>query len=326
MLKKILTFLLLATMLLFAASCKKQSGDLTEVRIAFFPNITHAQALYGKHTELYQQAFGDLKVKWLQFNAGPAEIEAMFAGEVDIGYIGPVPAINAFLRSRGDVRVISGASNAGAVLVTRPNLKLTSPSQLGGLKVAIPQYGNTQHISLLHILRQNGLETKTKGGTVEVVQAENADIRTLLDRGSIDAALVPEPWGARMIHEIGANLFLDEAQVWRNGDYPVALVIVRMDFLKQHPDVVETFLQTHLKITKQINADIAAAREIINNELIALTGRSLAPEVLEEALSRVKITTDIDSDVLNEFIVLLAAEGFAASAEPQPGLIHAVKH
>lgn len=293
------------------------------MRIAFFPNITHAQALYGKNTGLFGQAFGgDIAVKWVEFNAGPAEIEAMFAGEVDIGYIGPIPAINAYARSKGDVKVLSGAANGGAILVTRPDLKLASPSQLSGLKVAVPQFGNTQHISLLNILRENGLEPVDKGGTVEVAQAENADIKTLLDRGEIDAALVPEPWGARMINEIGANLFLDEKQIWRGGDYPVAVTIVNVDFLKANPEIVKTFLRTHREITDKINGDIKAAGEIMNSELLALTQKSLEPAVLEEALSRVKITADTDAGVMNDFIVLLANEGYAESAGPQPDLIY----
>lgn len=314
--------LLLFVIAVLITGCNKQD-EQHEIRIAFFPNITHTQALYGKNTGAFEKAFGnDIRVKWQQFNAGPAEIEAMFAGEVDIGYIGPIPAINAHIKSNGDIRVISGASNGGAIMVTKPDLKLDSISQLSGLKVAVPQLGNTQHISLLNLLRENGLETSDKGGTVEVLQSENADIKALLDRGSIDAALVPEPWGARMINEIGANLFLDEKQIWRNGDYPVAVVIVNMDFANKHPEHVKTFLQTHLEITKTINRDIFAAEKIINDELLALTQKSLEPEVLKEALGRVKVTTDIDSGVMNEFIVLLANEGFTAGKEARPDLVN----
>jgi len=320
--KKTLIFVLLMISIVLIPGCGRRSGELTEVRIAFFPNITHAQALYGKHIGFYEQAFGDLNVRWLQFNAGPSVVEALFAGEVDIAYIGPIPAINAFLRSRGEVRVISGAANGGAVMVTRSDLFLTSPVELDGLRVAIPQLANTQHISLLNILRENGLETSDRGGSVSIVQADNADIRTLLDRGEIDAALIPEPWGARMIHEIGANLFLDEKQIWRDGNYPVALVIVDIRFLEAHPDVVKTFLQMHHDLTSMINKDIPAASEILNYELERLTGRALEPKVLDEALSRISITTDIDIDVLNDFIALLTAEGFAASANPRPDLIY----
>jgi NitT/TauT family transport system substrate-binding protein len=320
--RRIFALTIFILVIIVIAACGR-SDELSEVRIGFFPNITHAQALYGKHTGLFDDAFGDeTDIRWLQFNAGPAVIEAMFAGEVDISYIGPIPAINAYLRSRGDVRVVSGAADGGAVLVTRPDLVLYSAAGLDGLRVAIPQLANTQHISLLHILRENGLETSDRGGTVDVIQATNADIRMLLSRGEVDAALVPEPWGAIMIQETGANLFLDEKQVWRDGNYPVALVIVHMDFLNAHPEKVRAFLQTHLHITDLINADRLTAGEVINKELEALTGRPLESGVLEEAFGRIKVTADIDIEVLNEFIVLLAEEGFAVSADPQPGLIY----
>lgn len=319
--KKFFTTLFII-ILLMSSGCKKQEA-FSEVRIAFFPNITHAQALYGKNTGLYEQAFGDdISVKWVQFNAGPAEIEAMFAGEVDIGYIGPIPAINAFIKSKGDVKIIAGAANGGAVMVTKSGLTLDSPSQLSGLKVAVPQLGNTQHISLLNILRENGLETSDKGGSVEVVQAENADIKSLLDRGNIDAALVPEPWGARMINEVGANLFLDEKQIWREGNYPVAVVIVNMDFMDKNPEAVKVFLQTHLKITDKINDDLVEAEKIINDELLVLTQKQLVPVVLEEAFGRVAVTSNIDNEIMDDFIVLLANEGFIETPESRPGLVY----
>lgn len=57
------------------------------------------------------------KVSWTSFNAGPAEVEAVFAGEIDLGYIGPVPALSANAKSNGEVKIISNVTNAGAVLL-----------------------------------------------------------------------------------------------------------------------------------------------------------------------------------------------------------------
>lgn len=305
--------ILLGLLLCFMGCAQEPSAEAPEsLRVAYFPNLTHAQALYGKNTGRFAEAFGvDLPIEWVEFNAGPSEIEAMFAGEVDIGYIGPIPAINGNSRSQGDIQILVNATNAGAIFVTRPDLILTSPAELSGLKVAIPQLGNTQHISLLHILRENGLETTEKGGTVEVVASANADTKTLLDRGEIDAALVPEPWGARLVHEIGANIFMDEKAVWKDGNYPVALVIVNMDFAKAHPDILDTFLATHKAITAEINADTDAAKDIINKELLALTGAALDPNVMDEAFSRIIVTDAVELTTLEEFRALMAAEGLA---------------
>lgn len=315
--------LLLSIALLLAGCSGQQRAAGNQIRIGFFPNITHAQALYGKNTGLYEAAFGDeVDLQWLEFNAGPSEIEAMFAGEVDIGYIGPVPAINAYAKSNGDVVVIAGATNAGAILVTRPDLTLTSARELDGLRVAIPQLGNTQHLSLLNILKENDLKTTDSGGTVDVIAAANADIMTLLDQGSIDAALVPEPWGARMVGEIGANILMDEHEVWRDGDYPVALVIVNREFMEANPDLVRIFLETHLAITNEINDNYAESKAIINSELENLTGRALDEDILDQAFSRIIVTVDVNQEAIDGFVDILVSEGFSNPIDDTSSILH----
>ena len=94
---------------------KKNAGKTTEINVGYFNNVTHAQALYMKAQGTLDKAFdGKAAVKWTSFNAGPSEVEALFSGNIDIGYIGPVPGISANVKSKGDVSLISGASQAGA--------------------------------------------------------------------------------------------------------------------------------------------------------------------------------------------------------------------
>ena len=175
-----------------------KNGDAkkTEVRIAYFPNITHTQALVMKNQKTLENKWKDrCEVSWTSFNAGPAEIEELFAGEIDLGNIGPVPAVSANVKSNGDIKIISNVTNAGAVLLTGKDTNINSVKDLAGKKVAVPQLGNTQHLCLLSLLTDNGLKTTDKGGDVTVSASSNADILNLMDNGSVDAALVPEPWG-----------------------------------------------------------------------------------------------------------------------------------
>lgn len=248
-------------------------------------------------------------MEWKQFNAGPSEIEALFAGAIDIGYIGPTPAINGYAKSNGDLQIIAGATDAGAILVTRKDLKLTSIKELSGKKVAIPQFGNTQDFCLRYLLQQNGLKDTTKGGTVEIHQAENPDIKTLLDKGDIDAALVPEPWGSRLVKEINANVLLDYKDIMRDGKYPTAIVIVRTEFLQKHPDIVEKFLKTHVELTDFINKNPDQAKIIVNEQIKAMTQKALAKDVLDEAFKRLIITNDPEQDAILEFVDISVKSG-----------------
>lgn len=243
--KKLLVMGMLGVTAFGAAGCGKAAEDTTEVHIGYFNNITHAQALLMKSEQSLENAYGDeAQVSWTAFNAGPAEVEALFAGDIDIGYIGPVPAISAYAKSGGDVVILSGATKGGAVLVTGQDSEIKSVADLSGKTVAIPQIGNTQYLCLLDLLEQNGLKQVSEGGDVTVTAVANADVANMMERGDIDAALVPEPWGATL-EEQGSKILLDYDEIYMEGNYDVAVVVVRKEFLEEHPDLVEKFLQEH---------------------------------------------------------------------------------
>lgn len=293
-------FLLVLSFALMA--CGKKDAPLSVVRIAHFPNVTHAQALVGRDLGLFEKHLGDLETKYFVFNAGPSEIEAFFAGELDLGYIGPVPAINGNLRSNGEIVILAGATNAGAMLLVSKDSDIDSVAQLANKKIAIPQIGNTQHLSLLNLLSENDLSDTTKGGNVEVVPVSNPDIKVLLENGGIDAAYVPEPWASRLLYEIEAKILLDEREVFMGGDYSTALVIGRREFVEAHPEVVKGFLRAHLEATTYLKDESEMAKAILNNQIEALTGQKLALEVMDSVFERLTFSYDPVSESVLEFM------------------------
>ncbi|MBC2580788.1 aliphatic sulfonate ABC transporter substrate-binding protein [Clostridium sp. DJ247] len=302
---------------------KSAGTDNTTVRVGFFPNITHSQALVGREQNTFQKALGDNhKIEWKQFNAGSSEIEAFLAGALDIGYIGPGPAINGYTKSKGDIQIIAGATDAGAILVSRKDLPIKDVKALDGKKVAVPQFGNTQDLSLRYLLTQNGLKDKTKGGTVEIVQADNPDIKTLLDKKQIDAALVPEPWGSRLVKEVGANVVLDYDKVWREGKYPTAVIIVRKEFLQKHADIVENFLKAHVDLTDYINKNSNEASDVVNKQITDLTKKSLSKDILDSAFKRLTVTNNPEKDATIEMVNLSVTTGFLKQAPDTKDLVN----
>lgn len=310
---KLIAVLLAALMMcpLILAGCSGGSqGGAATVNIGYFNNVTHAQALYMKSQGVLDDAFGDeASLKWTSFNAGPAEVEALFSGNIDIGYIGPVPAITANVKSKGDVTVLSGATLAGAELVRAPGSDIKAVADLENKTVAIPQIGNTQHLCLLKLLADNGLKTVEEGGNVTVTAVENADVQNMMDQGSIDAALVPEPWGSTLV-ENGAEIVLDYDEVYRDGDYPVAVVVVRNEFLRENPDIVRTFLEKHEEVTEYMKENIDKSAEIVNEEINSATGKSLKPPILKEAFKKIVISTDVSKDAMQDFGDISLEQGF----------------
>lgn len=305
---------------------QKAAEDITgkvKVRIAHFPNITHSQALAGFADGTFEKALGsNVTIERKLFNAGPSEIEALLAGEIDIGYIGPVPAINGFVKSHGDIQVIAGATNAGAVLVVGKDAGIHEVSDLDGKKVAVPQYGNTQDISLRKILSDAGLKSVTLGGTVTILQVENPDILTSFVMNNLDAALVPEPWGSRLVNQAGAKILLDWNQVWRQGEYTSAVVIARTGFIKEHPDLVEKFLKAHVEITERFGKDQEAYKTIVNEQLKELTKRDLAKEILDSSFVRLKVTVDPETASIDEFVTLAVENGYLRKTPDIQGLVN----
>ncbi len=194
-----------AIMLLSATFTSTNSTDVyaqeKTLRIGYFPNINHAQAIIGLGNGDFQRALGNnVKVETVTFNAGPSAIEALLANRIDASYIGPNPAINGYMVSDGkDVRVISGATSAGASFVVRNDAGINSAKDLGGKKFASPQIGNTQDVALRKYLLDNGFKTTENGGNVTVTPVTNADILTLFLKKDIDGAWVPEPWATRLV-------------------------------------------------------------------------------------------------------------------------------
>lgn len=287
--------LCLSSFVLLLCSCTNTSTPQTNVvRLGYFPNITHAQAVIGVADGTFQRALGDsVKIDAKVFNAGPSAIEAMFAGQLDITYIGPNPAINGYVKSKGEaLRIIAGATSGGAVLVVRADAGITSPADFRGKKIATPQLGNTQDVAARAWLLKQGFKLKEQGGETQVIPIANPDILTLFQKKEIDAAWVPEPWGARLVHQANGKIFLDERELWEGGRFVTAHVIVSTKFLKARPDLVKKFLVAHVELTERINADSASAKQKLNAEIQRLTGAALPTAILDDAWSRQTITYD----------------------------------
>ena len=276
------------------SSSTLQPSEHKMLRIGYFPNINHAQAVIGLGRGDFQKALGDnIEVKTQLFNAGPSAIEALFANQIDIAYVGPNPAINGYIKSNGEsVRIISGAASGGAVLVVRNDSGINSVKDFANKKFASPQLGNTQDVALRNYLLQNGYKTKENGGNVEIVPAANADILTLMIKKEIDGAWVPEPWGAKLVKEANGRIFLDERDLWPNGDFVTAQIIGNPEYLKKNPEVIKKLLEAHIVETNWISNHPDEAIQEFNSELQKLTGKTIPEDEFKAGFSRLKLTYD----------------------------------
>ncbi|MFF5205110.1 ABC transporter substrate-binding protein [Streptosporangium sp. NPDC000396] len=268
-------------------------GDkLAEVRLGYFPNITHSTALVGVEKGLYAKHLGGTKLTTSTFNAGPAAIEAVFSGAIDAAYVGPNPAINAWSKSKGKaIKIVAGAASGGVFLVVKP--EINGVEDLKGKKIATPQLGNTQDVALRYWLQEKGLKADTKGGgDVSIVPQENSQTLQTFATGDIDGAWVPEPFASRLVLESKGKILVDERDLWPNKQFVITHLIVRQEFAAEHPETVKQLLEGHVEANAAINADPADAAKTVNSALEKLSGKPLKQEVLDSAFKNITFTND----------------------------------
>jgi NitT/TauT family transport system substrate-binding protein len=263
----------------------------------------------------FQKSLGpEVTIKTKIFNAGPSAIEALFAGQIDITYIGPNPAINGYVQSKGKaLRIIAGATSGGAAMVMRVQSRIRTAADLKGKRIASPQLGNTQDVALRNYLVSKGYKPIEQGGTVRVIPTQNPMILDLFRRGEIDGAWVPEPWASRLIVEGGGRLFLNERDLWPDGDFVTAHIIVATEFLEKQPEVLKSWLRAHVEVTQWELANPAETKALLNAEMEKLIGRKLLDQVLEQSWARLRPTWDPIASSLIRCADAAYAAGFLKS-------------
>jgi NitT/TauT family transport system substrate-binding protein len=271
------------------------SGPVT-LHLGYFANLTHAEPLVGLNNGIFQQELGpNVTIDQKTFNAGPDVITALFAGEIDASYIGPNPAVNGYVQSNGnDVRIVSGAASGGAQLIVQP--EITKVADLANKKIASPQLGNTQDVALRNYLKKNGLGAQENGGNVTVIPTANADSLTAFQNKQIDGAWVPEPWATRLVQEGGGHVLVDEKTLWPGGKFATTTLIVRTDFLEEHPDVVQKLITANVKTVQWIEDHQDDAKTLVNDAITTITGKGLKPEVIDAAWQNLDFTYDPVAD------------------------------
>jgi NitT/TauT family transport system substrate-binding protein len=287
------------------------------LRVGYFPNVTHAQGVIGSHGTRekrgwFEQQLGpDVTLRWFPFNAGPGAMEALLAGSIDLTYVGPNPALNAYIRSRGDeIRVLAGACEGGAALVVAGDGRIARPADFRGKRLATPQLGNTQDVAARAWLAKQGFRVTLTGGDVTVVPTANADQLPLFQQGRIDAVWTVEPWVSRLVSEAGGKVFLEQQ------DAVTTVLVASVEFLRTRPALAAKFRAAHSALTAWIAAHPAEARARVRAGLSADVRREIPAAWIAGAWPRLRFT---DSVAPAQFAALIAdaqSVGFLRDAIP----------
>lgn len=292
-------------------------AEKVTLRVGYFPNITHAQGVIGSHSTReqrgwFEQRLGpEVTIQWYAFNAGPSAMEAIFAGSIDLTYVGPNPALNAFIRSEGEeIRVLAGATMGGSGLVVPGDGRITQAGQFKGLRLATPQLGNTQDVAARAWLKQQGYKVSLTGGEVLVLPTANPEQLSLFQQGKLDAVWTVEPWVSRLELEAKGRVFLEQ---------PVAVTTVLVSsvkFLKAHPALTGKFRAAHRELTAWLNEHPAEARALVRAGLSAEMKREMSAEIVASAWGRLKFTDEVTQKQFEALVTEAQSVGFLRNAIP----------
>lgn len=310
--KKFPLLVLTASLALLLAGCgpKKQDEKIV-LQVGHFPNITHAQALVAHQLSRqgkgwFEERLGpDVQIEWRVFNAGPSAMESLFANAVDITYVGPNPAINAYARSNGEeVRIVAGSADGGASLVVNPKLGLTKPADFKGKRIGTPQFANTQDVACRAWLIKNGIHVTATGGDASVIPTPNPDQLPLFKTEKLDAVWTVEPWVSRLLREADGKIFLEQK------DTVTTVLVSGTKLMKTHPDLVKKFVAAHAELTQWIKDHPKEAQALATREIEALTHGKIDPALIADAWGRIIFTSNLNRASLEDFVDQAFACGF----------------
>jgi len=303
----IILFFALGTILNF-----EETTHENKIRIAYFPNIGHAIPIVGMEKGFFEKSIGNqTKIETRIFDSGPQAIESLFANSIDVAYVGPGPTINGYLNSENhNVKILAGAASGGASFIVHPNSEINSISDFAGKKIAAPQLGNTQDVSLRHYLSENELKPSEKGGSVVVYNISNPDIYTLFVKGDIDGAWVAEPWATILEIELNGKRLFHEEELWSNNEFISVLLIANATFVEKNPALIIDLLNSHKETAIWINQNPLETRIVFNNFLNSYLGQSLSDDVVDIALSNIVISADPLSNSVYSFAEKANALGY----------------
>jgi NitT/TauT family transport system substrate-binding protein len=287
----------------------------TVLRVGHFPNITHAQALVAHNLSRqgkgwFEERLGPgTKIEWFVYNAGPSAMEAIFAQSIDLTYVGPAPALNAYTKSNGaEVRLIAGAANGGAAFVVQPDQNLKTPADFKGKKIATPQLGNTQDISCRAWLLAGGLKITQLGGDAQVIPTQNPDQLSLFQQKRVDAVWTVEPWVSRLERESGGKILVEEREV------ATTVVASSVKFLGARRDVAKKFVEAHAALTDWMIKNPEEAQKMVRAELLEQTKSEIPPDLIAQSWQRIVFTSEIPRASVESFMQNSVKTGFIKSA------------
>jgi NitT/TauT family transport system substrate-binding protein len=280
-----------------AQSLEVSGGQVKKLTIGYNPTIAQPQVLVGLLKGGYAQKMAGVSVNGRVYDAGPAVLEALRSGVVQIACSGPFPALKAFAKE-GDVVLLCGTASGGTQLMVSKNSPIKKVADLKGKIIGVNQLGSTVEAIVRYQVLKAGLKPEQDVKFVEVEPGEQAEA---IKGGEVQAVAAPAPWPSQVQLNGNARALLDWKQIYNNGAYLSGSFFTTKKFAQENPEFIKSFLKATQEITDELNKDRQKSDAQVLDAWQMVTTKTLNPAVAKAAFSTIRYTTEASETGLQKF-------------------------
>src|SRR5450830_73230 len=246
-----------------------------------------------------------IKVEESTFAKGLDIVQAMIAGELDVGATASEAAISG--RAKGvPIYVVAGFAKGGARLVARPDAGIKTIKDLKGKKVGVTR-GGIHEVLLNAELAQNGLTSKD----VTIVYLAFADLNQALLGKNIDAMMQSEPQSSQAINK-GFGVEVMKPYDTPIGE-PVRTMVMTEKFYKEKRPLAEKFMRCFLEATKTFMDNKETAEKYVREVIFK---NQITKEDFYDAIGNSPYSYDITAEHIQITTDTMAKYGTGKMAKP----------
>lgn len=279
------------------AGCGTSAKTSKVVKVGYLRNDLHELAYYVASQKGYYKDQGlDVREGGV-FNAGPEEMSAFSAGQLDIGFVGTAPVMTFAGQGMADVKIVAQANMGGSSIIVRPGLDAPDVAALKGRTIAIPGNATVQDFLLRMALEKAGVDQSE----VRIIVVKPPEMLPALASGQIDAAVAWEPYPTMAVAQGSGRVLETSEKIWSH--HPCCMVIADAKFLDENPDVVKRFVAAHVKATQYIQKNQLEAGDMAH----LFTGQDTA--VARAAIKSIEFGFRPDIKKLEQYATFMSQAG-----------------
>ena len=276
-----------------AAACSQQNNTAPALRLGYLQNDLHHLPAFVALEKGYFKDEG-LEVQTAgAFKAGPEEMSAFGARELDIGYVGQAPATAAVLNGVADVKFIAQVNLEGSSIVAGKDSSDENLFSLAGKTVAIPGHATMQDFLLRKALAKNNI----KISELKIIVLKPPEMLQALNLKNIDAFIAWEPYPAQAVNNNTGKIILSSGEIQEN--HPCCVLVASAELCAKSPEIIKKTQAVHRRACGYIENNRNEAIEIGSK----YTG--MDRETVSRALSGIKYRFELDRRKGAEFVDFL---------------------